>query len=177
MTRLELLHILIAQARSNGFEFRKWYTSRLGLPWESTRQSVETLSEQRRYYALLFSHDFASHFWKAGEQITFQVPSQTFTRSRPDGSIATVTRKGYTRRSTRNDVWLYHLRELAASDDPLRVIRKYLRVEDDLDPDQDQSVPSCAKTSPPAAKKPISAGLALVRKSQRHALSQSRPQA
>ncbi|MDR3744833.1 MAG: hypothetical protein P4K80_01735 [Acidobacteriaceae bacterium] len=175
MTRLELLHILIAQARSNGFEFRKWYTSRLGLPWEGTRQSVETLCEQRRYYALLFSHEFASNFWKAGEQITFQIPSQTFTRCKPDGSIATVTRKGYTRRSARNDVWLYHLRELAASEDPLRVMRKYLRVEDDLDPDQPAA--SRAKTSPPAAKKPVSPGLALVRKSQRHASSQPRPQA
>ena len=75
MTRFELLHLLIAQARTNGFDFRKWYVSRLALPWQSTRQAVETLSTERRYYALLFSHEFASHFWKAGSQITFQVPA------------------------------------------------------------------------------------------------------
>jgi hypothetical protein len=135
MTRFELLHLLIAQARANGFEFRKWYVSRLGLRWQGSRQAVETLSFERRYYALLFSHEFASSFWKPGTQITFQVPAQSFTRRMADGSIATVTRKSFTRRSTRTDAWLYHLRELAASEDPLRTMRKYLRVEDDLEAD------------------------------------------
>jgi len=113
MTRFELLHLLVAQARANGFDFRKWYTARLGLPWESTRQSVETLCAERRYYALLFSHEFAACFWKTGERITFQVPMQTFTRRKADGTIATVTRTSYTRRSTRPDAWRYPLRELA----------------------------------------------------------------
>ncbi len=94
MTRFELLHLLVAQARANGFEFRKWYIAKLGLPWETTRQAVETLCAERRYYALLFSHEFASSFWKAGERITFQVPTQTFTRRKADGTIATVNRKG-----------------------------------------------------------------------------------
>jgi hypothetical protein len=133
MTRFELLHLLVAQARANGFEFRKWYISRLGLPWETTRQAVESLCEQRRYYALLFSHEFASSFWKAGERITFQVPTQTFTRRKADGTIGTVSRKAYTRRSARDDAWRYHLRELAVAEEPLRYMRKYLRVEDDLD--------------------------------------------
>jgi hypothetical protein len=47
--------------------------------------------------------------------MTFQVPTQTFTRKMADGTIGTVSRKGYTRRSTREDAWLYHLKELAAS--------------------------------------------------------------
>ncbi len=132
MTRVELLLLLIGQARSNGFEFRKWYVSRLALPWENARQAVETLATQRRYYALLFSHEFASSFWKAGEVMTFQVPTQTFTRRMKDGTIGTVKRKGYTRRSTREDAWIYHLKELAASDEPLRYMKRYLRVEDDL---------------------------------------------
>jgi hypothetical protein len=135
MTRFELLHLLIAQARANGFEFRKWYVSQLGLRWQGSRQAVETLSTERRYYALLFSHEFASSFWKPGSQITFQVPAQSFTRRMADGSIATVTRKSFTRRSARTDAWLYHLRELAASEEPLRTMRKYLRVEDDLEDD------------------------------------------
>jgi len=167
MTRYELLHLLIAQARTNGFDFRKWYTARLGLPWESTRRSVETLCAERRYYALLFSHEFASSFWKDGGQITFQVPNQTFTRRMADGSIATVSRKGYTRRSTRPDAWRYHLRELALAEDPLRTMRKYLRVEEDLDPDADDlPVPSIAadQAPPPApAGKPAPAKIALVR--------------
>ena len=149
MTRFELLHLLVSQARANGFEFRKWYIAKLGLPCETTHQAVETLCAQRRYYALLFSHEFASTFWKAGEQITFQVDNQTFTRRKADGTIATVTRKGYTRRSTRPDAWRYHLRELALAEEPLRYMRRYLRVDEDLDPDNDQPSPPIAADQDP----------------------------
>jgi hypothetical protein len=135
MTRLELLRLLVVQARANGFELRRWYTARLGLPWHGSRQAVATLAEQRRYYALLFSHEFARHFWKAGERITFLVPPQTFLRTRPDGTVATVARKSFVRRSARKDVWRYHLRQLALAEEPLRYMRRYLRIEDEIDPD------------------------------------------
>ncbi len=135
MTRYELLELLLGQARTNGFEFRKWYTSRLGLTWHSSRQAIDTLAAERRYYALLFSHEFAQSFWKAGEKITFLVPRSTFQRTRPDGSILTVSRKGYTRRSLREDAWKYHLRELATVEEPLRYMRRYLRIEEDLTED------------------------------------------
>jgi hypothetical protein len=133
MTRFELLHLLVGQARSNGFEFRRWYVGKLGLPWQNARQAVETLAAERRYYALLFSHEFACCFWKPGETMTFLVPNQTFTRRMKDGTIGTVSRKAYTRRSTREDAWLYHLKELAAAEEPLRYMRRYLRVEDELE--------------------------------------------
>jgi hypothetical protein len=133
MTRFELLQLLVGQARTNGFEFRKWYVSKLGLPWKNAHEALGTLAAERRYYALLFSHEFASNFWKAGELMTFQVPNQTFTRRMADGSIGTVVRKGYTRRSAREDAWLYHLKELAAAEEPLRYMRRYLRVEDELE--------------------------------------------
>ncbi|MGA2437636.1 MAG: hypothetical protein ABSF57_03870 [Acidobacteriaceae bacterium] len=166
MTRYELLHLLIAQARTNGFDFRKWYTARLGLPWESTRQSLETLCAQRRYYALLFSHEFASSFWKAGERITFQVPNQTFTRRKADGTIATVSRKAYTRRSARPDAWRYHLRELALAEEPLRTMRKYLRVNEDLNPDDqpEPSIPAGQPSPPTPVDKPAPAKISLVRR-------------
>ena len=93
------------------------------------------LAAERRYYALLFSHEFAQNFWKAGAPMTFLVPAQTFKRSKPDGTIATVTRKGYTRRSGRADAWRYHLRELAVMEEPLRYMRRYLRVEDEMEED------------------------------------------
>ena len=170
MTRFELLHLLVAQARANGFEFRKWYIGRLGLPWETTHQAIETLSAERRYYALLFSHDFASSFWKAGERITFQVPTQTFTRRKADGTIATVSRKGYTRRSAREDAWRYHLRELAVAEEPLRYMRRFLRVDEELDLDEEDSGATFIPEGPPSkpiGNQPIgnqpSAGLALVR--------------
>ncbi len=133
MTRIELLQLLIGQARSNGFEFRRWFVARLEVPWPGAKQAVDMLNKERRYYALLFSHEFASTFWKAGEQITFQVPPQTFQRIKPDGSVTTVSRKSYTRRSAREDVWRYHLREMALAEEPLRYMRRYLRVEDELE--------------------------------------------
>lgn len=135
MTRFQLLHLLLGQARENGFEFRRWYTARLGLAWINGQHAIETLASERRYYALLFSHEFAQNFWKAGGRITFQVPGQTFQRTRPDGTIGTVTRKPYTRRSGREDVWKYHLRELALAEEPLRYMRRYLRVEDEMEED------------------------------------------
>ena len=133
MTKIELLELLVGQARQNGFAFRKWFTLRLEQPWPGQKEAMASLAENRRYYMLLFSHEFASTFWKAGEQITFQVPTQTFLRRKADGTIGTVTRKPYTRRSAREDVWRYHLRELAVAEEPLRYMRKYLRVTDDLE--------------------------------------------
>jgi hypothetical protein len=132
MTRVELLQLLVGQARTNGFEFRRWFVSKLGLAWPGPREAVAMLAVQRRYYVLLFSHEFASNFWKAGERITFQVPNQTFQRKMPDGTIGTVVRKGYVRRSAREDSWRYHLRELAVADEPLRYMRRYLNVKEEL---------------------------------------------
>lgn len=169
MTRFELLHLLVAQARANGFEFRKWYISKLGLPWETTRQAVETLSAQRRYYSLLFSHEFASSFWKPGERITFQVPTQTFTRRKKDGTIGTVIRKGYTRRSTRDDAWRYHLREMALAEEPLRYMRRYLRTDEELvlDEEDESTLPSAEKIFESVARHAFppseTTGIALVR--------------
>jgi hypothetical protein len=163
MTRFELVQLLVAQARANGFEFRKWYIAKIGLPWETTRQAVEMLCAERRYYALLFSHDFASSFWKAGERITFQVPMQTFTRRKADGTIGTVSRKAYTRRSTRDDAWRYHLRELAIAEEPLRYMRKYLRVEEELDLEDDELESSVDETlAATATGNRTPAGIAIV---------------
>lgn len=133
MTRSELLRLLLGQARANGFEFRRWYITRLGVPWTNTKDAIENLASERRYYALLFSHEFAQNFWKAGEKFTFLVPTQTFQRMKPDGSVGIVVRKAYTRRSGREDAWMYHLKELATAEEPLRYMRRYLRIEDDIE--------------------------------------------
>ena len=135
MTRLELLKIVIGRARANGFEFRRWYNARLGLPWTSAAAAIATLEQNRQYYALLFSHDFAIAFWKPGAEITFKVPARTFQRRMPDGTIRTIERKPFTRRSARKDAWRYHLREMALAEEPLRYIRRYLNVEDELTDD------------------------------------------
>jgi hypothetical protein len=145
MTRLELLALVVGRARSNGFEFRRWYTSRLGLPWISAEAALACLDQQRRYYALLFSHEFALSFWKPGEDITFQVPSQTFRRVNKDGTIETVKRKPFIRRSARKDAWRYHLRQMALAEEPLRYIRRYLNIEGDL---AEEATPAPAETAP-----------------------------
>jgi hypothetical protein len=132
MTRLELLTLVVGRARTNGFEFRRWYTSRLDIPWISSEAALTFLDQQRRYYALLFSHEFAKSFWKPGEDITFSVPAQVFQRSSPNGSSMTVERKSFIRRSARRDAWRYHLREMALAEEPLRYLRRYLNVEEDL---------------------------------------------
>lgn len=132
MTRAELLRALIRQAKSNGFEFRRWYTLRLGSPWTSFAEAVQTLSEQRRYYALLFAHEFAEAFWRTGSKMTFVVPTSTFTRVSRDGTPRIVKRKGHIRRSVIPDAWRYHLKEMAVADEPLRYIRKFLLIEEDL---------------------------------------------
>ena len=133
MTRLEMIKLLVGQARLNGFQLKRWYIQAFGLPWQNAQHACEMLAAERRYFVLLFSHDFAMHFWKPGEPITFTVDKQVFQRNMPDGSVRTVMRKPYTRRSGRPDAWKYHLRELAMAEEPLRYMRRYLRVEDDLE--------------------------------------------
>jgi hypothetical protein len=131
MTRVELLRILVRQARANGFEFRKWFQRAIDPSWKSFDAAVELLSQGRRYYALLFAHDFARSFWKQGSQINFVVPAATYTRRDKEGRIITVTRKPFTRRTLKADVWKYHLREMAAHDEPLRYIRRFLVILED----------------------------------------------
>ncbi len=151
MTRLELLQLVVSRARSHGFELRRWYTSKLGLPWISPEAAIALLDTQRRYYALIFSHEFAQTFWKPGTDITFDVPPQTFQRTMPDGSIRTIQRKPFIRRSARPNAWKYHLRQMALAEEPLRYLRKYLHIEEDLLTEAD--VPAeAAPTAKPAKK-------------------------
>lgn len=130
MTRTRLLRLLIQQARADGFEFRKWFTPNCGIPWSGADDAVEWLGRAERANLLLFSHVFARHFWRSGQRVTFMVPAQAFQRVAPDGSVKTVERKAHLRRSSREDVWEFHLREMAATAQPLRYIRRYLIVDE-----------------------------------------------
>ena len=132
MTRQELLRIVIRQDRANGFQFRKWFLAAIDPSWNSFDDAVDLLAEGRRYYSLLFAHEFARAFWKQGSQISFVVPAATYTRRDKEGQIVTVSRKPFTRRTLKADVWKYHLREMAAHDEPLRYIRRFLVIEGDV---------------------------------------------
>ena len=126
MTRKELIHSLVLQARANGFNLRPWFQSKVGLEWAGTDACIDTLASEKRYYALLFSHDFAQHFWKQGEQMQFVVPTQSFSRLNARGEMIVVNRKAYTRRTLKPNAWRYHLREMATFEEPLRYIRRFL---------------------------------------------------
>ncbi len=132
MTRQELLRILIRQARANQFPFRKWFQATIEPTWKSFDDAVELLAQGRRYYGLLFAHEFARAFWKQGSQISFVVPGATYTRTDKQGRIVTVTRKPFTRRTLKADAWKYHLREMATHDEPLRYIRRFMVIEGDV---------------------------------------------
>jgi hypothetical protein len=132
MTRIELLQHLITQARDNGFEFRKWFRTHTARPWTSAVDAVEWLAQGSRSLTLLFSHDFARAFFREGERIRFIQPALAYQRLAPDGSVKQVKRRAHTRQSNREDVWLYHLRAMAAAEEPLRYIRRYLLLEETL---------------------------------------------
>ena len=132
MTRGELLHLLIGQARTHGFEFRRWYMQNTGMAWSSYADSVQWLSIGRRAHMLLFSHGFAKCFFRDGERITYVVGPQTYERVRPSGEHEIVNRKAHLRRSSRENVWEYHLREMAGVEEPLHYIRRFLITEETL---------------------------------------------
>lgn len=132
MTKQGLLQILIHQAQANGFNFNQWFQTRIDPSAKTSSEALKILASGQRYYALLFSHDFASCFWKGGEKMSFIIPSSFYTKHDRDGHVVTVRRKAYVRRMTKANAWIYHLREMAAQEDPLRYIRRFLIIEEDL---------------------------------------------
>lgn len=128
-----MLYLLLLQARANGFQFRKWYRKSLDEEWLSFEVALSHIATGKRYYALLFSHDFAQCFWKPGAQISFIVPTASYTRKNKQGEMITVTRKAFTRRTLKEDSWRYHLREMVAAEEPLRYIRRFIVRQEDLE--------------------------------------------
>ncbi|MGA2726965.1 MAG: hypothetical protein ABSE96_04080 [Terracidiphilus sp.] len=128
--RKELLRLLLNQAQFNGFEFRNWYQIHVGPTWPGTEQALNVLSTESRYYALLFSHDFARFYWRTGARISFVVPSITYPRINRRGEVVQVTRKPFTRRTIKPDVWKYHLRQMAAAEDPFVYLRRFLPMQE-----------------------------------------------
>jgi hypothetical protein len=126
MNRKELLSLLLNQAQFNGFELRSWFQAHVQPVWPGTEQALNLLASEGRYYALLFSHDFARAYWRSGARISFVVPSITYPRLNRQGEVIQVTRKPFTRRTIKPDVWKYHLRQMAAADDPFVYLGRFL---------------------------------------------------
>jgi hypothetical protein len=126
MHRRELLRTLLNQAQFNGFEFRNWYMSHVTPEWPGAEQALDQLSVEGRHYTLLFSHQFAQSFWRTGAQMRFMVPAITYPRVTRQGQVMQVTRKPFTRRTIKPDVWKYHLQQMAASEDPIAYLGRFL---------------------------------------------------
>lgn len=136
MNRKELLRLLLNHAQSNGFDFRRWFLTHIQGAWPGMDEALSLLATESRHYSLLFSHDFARCYWRTGARICFLVPSITYPRINRHGEIVTVTRKPFTRRTIKPDVWKYHLRQMAASEDPFSYLRRFLPGPETAEPAQ-----------------------------------------
>lgn len=126
MSLKEILQLLVNQAQHNGFDFQRWFQAHIHAEWPGRDQALSYLSVESRHYALLFSHDFVRHYWHTGARISFTVPSITYSRVNSRGEIIEVTRKPFTRRSVKPDAWKYHVRQMAAAEDPVLYLCRFL---------------------------------------------------
>jgi hypothetical protein len=132
MIRKEMLRLLLNQAQFNGFEFRRWFQSHVHPIWPGAEQALTLLASEGRHYTLLFSHDFARCFWRSGAHMSFMMPAVTYPRITPQGDVVQVTRKQFTRRTIKPDVWRYHLRQMAATEDPIDYLSRFLPAHDQI---------------------------------------------
>jgi hypothetical protein len=132
MNRKELLRLLLNQAQFNGFEFRRWFQSHVRPIWPGAEEALTLLSSEGRHFTLIFSHEFARCFWRGGAHMSFLVPAITYPRVNSNGEVVQVTRKPFTRRTIKPDVWKYHLRQMAASDNPVHYLCRFLPAADQV---------------------------------------------
>jgi hypothetical protein len=141
MNRKEMLRLLLNQAQFNGFEFHRWYQTHVRPEWPGTEQALNLLAGEDRHMTLLFSHEFAQCFWRTGAHMSFMVPGTTYPRVNAQGNVVHVTRKAFTRRTIKPDVWKYHLRQMATSDDPIEYVCRFLPAQDQMRVHEDTGVP------------------------------------
>ncbi len=132
MTRKETLLLLLSRALANGFEFRRWYQANISSEWHGAEDAVSRLAVDGRHYSFIFSHEFARAFWMKGAQMHFVVPAKTYSRLNGKGQVVTIHRKPFTRRTIKGDVWKDHLRQMAIAEDPLRYLKRFLLVQEEL---------------------------------------------
>jgi hypothetical protein len=83
----EKLRKVVHQAQFNGFEFRSWFEVHIDKVWPGAEEALDLLAGGERYYALLSSHEFAQSFWRSGAQMSFLVPSITYSRVTARGEV------------------------------------------------------------------------------------------
>ncbi len=134
MKRIEILVMGLKLAQANGFDFQSWYQVYIDPQWPGPGEAIRILTQQSRYIALLYSHEFARAIWKPGEQMHIMVPTKTYTQKNRYGEFVTVTRRPFTRRTTRSDAWQYHLQQMVICKDPLNYLRRFLPVPENTLP-------------------------------------------
>jgi hypothetical protein len=154
MNRKEMLRLLLNQAQFNGFEFRRWFMANVQPVWPGAELALTLLASEGRHYTLLFSHDFARCFWRTGSHISFSVPATTYPRINSQGEVVQVTRKPFTRRTIKPDVWKYHLRQMAATEDPIEYLCRFLPAQDQV------RLVECSQTLPLNAERELVAAQA-----------------
>lgn len=130
MNRKELLRLLLNQAQFNGFEFRRWFQTHVRPTWPGAEEAFTLLAGEGRHFTLIFSHEFARCFWRTGAQMSFSVPAVTYPRVNSFGAVVQVTRKSFMRRKIKRDAWKYHLRQMAATEDPVDYLCRFLPAPD-----------------------------------------------
>lgn len=136
MKRIEILVMGLKLAQANGFDFRSWYQVYIDPEWPGPNEAIRLLTQQSRYIALLYSHEFAMAVWMPGEQMHILVPTKTYTQKNRYGEYVTVTRRQFTRRTTKSDAWQYHLKQMVICKDPLSYLRRFLPVPEDIQPEK-----------------------------------------
>ena len=129
-----LRQLFLHQAQQNGFDFEGWYSRVVHPAWPGSEQALTVLAGESRHYTLLFSHEFARSFWRNGSKIAFAVPSVTYSRVNSQGAVIEVTRKPFTRRTVKPNVWKYHLSQMAADADPIDYIARFIHPQEPAGP-------------------------------------------
>ena len=144
MNRKELLRLLLNQAQFNGFDFRRWFQANVRPLWPGSEPAIALLGEEGRHFTLLFSHEFVRCFLRSGGHMSFMVPATTYPRVNARGGVVQVTRKPFTRRTIKPDVWKYHLRQMSVSDNPIEYLCRFLPAADQLKLQEPQVEPIAA---------------------------------
>ena len=133
MIRQDSLRACIVHASANGFSFCDWFLASIDSVWPGSEQAIDLLAAESRYYSLIFSHEFARHFWRAGSTIQFRVPATTYLRVNRHREVVEVSRKPFTKRTNRHGVWRYHLRQMVITEDPLEYLCRFLPSAEHVD--------------------------------------------
>lgn len=149
MTRIELVRHLLHQARSNGFELRRWFRTDAALPWPGGDPALEWLCQGTRVHQLLLSHSFARAFFGGPDRLRQVQPATDFQRTAPNGVTRTVHRRAHPRTARYDEVWRYHLQRLAIEPEPLRYAQRFL-VSAEMLKRHVPTLPSSVIAPPPA---------------------------